>query len=53
MKRDARGFTNFDFLRNRILWSQRKDAHILGTPKTSKEVRDKYKSNKKRGKYNK
>ena len=24
-----------------------------GTPKTSKEVRDKYKSNKKRGKYNK
>lgn len=53
MKRDARGFTNFDFLRNRILWSQRKDAHILGTPKSSKEVRDKYKSNKKRGNYNK
>ena len=53
MKRDARGFTNFDFLRNRILWAERKDAHILGVPKTSKDVRDKYKSGTKRTEYKK
>ena len=53
MKRDARGFTNFDFLRNRILWAERKDAHILGVPKTSKDVRDRYKSGTKRTEYKK
>ena len=53
MKRDARGFTNFDFLRNRILWAERKDAHILGVPKTSKDVRDKYKTGAKRTEYKK
>ena len=33
MKRLARGFSNFDYVRNRILWSSRKDAAILAIPK--------------------
>ena len=53
MKRSARGFSNFDYVRNRILWSQRKDAHILGSPIPIKDIRSKYKTNKKRGHYNK
>ena len=53
MKRLARGFSNFDFIRNRILWAERQDAHILGSPIPIKEIRQKYKTNKKRGKYKK
>ena len=33
MKRLARGFSNFDYVRNRILWASRKDAAILAVPK--------------------
>ena len=36
MKRMARGFTNFEFVRNRILWASRKDATILAIPKSYK-----------------
>lgn len=53
LKRTGRGYSNFDYLRNRILWVERKDAHILACPKTIAEVRAKYKTKKKRGKYNK
>lgn len=47
----SRGIDNFQFTRNRILWSERKDAPILGTPKSKKEVETK--TNKKRGPYHK
>ena len=33
MKRNARGFRNFEFVRNRFLFSQRKNAQVLGAPK--------------------
>lgn len=39
MKRNARGFKNFSYVRNRFLFSQRKNAAILGCPKTMDEVR--------------
>lgn len=38
MKRNGRGYRNFDHLRNRFLFSQRENAAILGTPKTVQEV---------------
>lgn len=38
MKRNARGYRNFDHLRNRFLYSQRKNASILGVPKSLDEV---------------
>ena len=51
MKRLARGFTNFDYVRNRILWSSRKNAAILAVPKTEEQVATK--TGKKRGPYKK
>lgn len=36
MKRTARGYGNFDHIRNRILFATRTDAPILGIPKKSK-----------------
>lgn len=51
MKRMARGYSNFNFIRNRILWSSRKDASILAVPKDYKEVINK--TGKKRGPYKK
>ena len=53
MKRLARGYSNFDFVRNRILWAERKDAHILGSPIPIKAVRQRYKTKTKRGHYKK
>ena len=50
MKRMAREFSNFDFVRNRILWSSRKNAAILAIPKDFDEVS--YKGHK-RGPYKK
>lgn len=38
MKRIGRGYTNFEHIRNRFLFSQRKNAAILATPKTLDEV---------------
>jgi len=38
MKRIGRGYRNFYYLRNRFLFSQRKNAAILATPKTLDEV---------------
>lgn len=50
-KRNSRGFSNFDYTRNRILWSTRKNPAILGNPKTYKQIHS-YKG-KPRGSYNK
>ena len=38
MKRNGRGYLNFYHLRNRFLFSQRKNAAILALPKSLKEV---------------
>lgn len=51
LKRTSRGFDNFEYTRNRILWSERKDAHVLAVPKDLKDVQTK--TNIKRGHYNK
>ena len=51
MKRNGRGYQNFPHLRNRFLFSQRKNAAILGVPKTLEEVSNP--TNQKRGPYKK
>ena len=35
---NSHGVTNFEFVRNRILWSERDDAPIHAVPKSEKEV---------------
>lgn len=50
-KRNSRGFSNFDYTRNRILWSTRTNPQIRGIPKARKQVHS-YKG-KKRGPYKK
>ena len=37
-KRNARGFSNFDYTRNRILWATRKKTPILAHPKSSAQI---------------
>ena len=50
-KRICNGVKNFEFTRNRLLWSTRKNPSILAIPKTNEEVHKvKYK---KRGNYKK
>lgn len=51
LKRLARGIENFEFFRQRILFSERSEKTILGTPKKLTEIQNK--TNKKRRKYNK
>ena len=50
-KRNARGFSNFDYTRNRILWSTRKNPSIRGIPKSRHQVHSYV--GKPRGKYKK
>lgn len=50
-KRNARGYSNFDFIRNRLIFSNRKNPSILGTPKSTKQIHS-YKGKKRRS-YNK
>lgn len=50
-KRNSRGFFNFDYTRNRILWATRENPPYLGIPKTREQVHA-YRG-KKRGKYKK
>ena len=50
-KRNTRGSTNFNYTRNRILWSTRDNPPIQAVPKSSKEVHS-FKG-KKRSSYNK
>ena len=51
MKRNGRGYRNFQHIRNRYLYAMRENAAILGTPKSWKEVC--FKTGRKRGSYNK
>lgn len=51
MKRNARGYRNFEHIRQRFLFSQRKNAPIRAVPKTLDEVT--YKTNIVRGPYKK
>ena len=37
-KRNSRGFSNFDYTRNRILWSNRINPPVLAVPKKLKEI---------------
>lgn len=37
LKRNSRGFNNFEYTRNRILWSTRDNAPVLVIPKLRKE----------------
>ena len=38
MKRIARGFRNFEFVRQRFLFATRKNAQILGSPRKLEET---------------
>ena len=51
LKRNSRGFTNFSYTRNRILWANRENAKILAVPKSIKSVH--VHTEKIRGKYKK
>ena len=51
MKRHARGYGNFDHIRNRFLYAMRPDASISACPKTAAEV--KQHTGRKRGAYKK
>lgn len=51
MKRHARGYSNFEHIRNRFLFAMRKNAPILAVPKLRKEVC--FKTGKIRGPYRK
>lgn len=48
---NSHGVSNFNFVRNRILWSERKDAPILAVPKTKQEAH--VYTHRKRGSYHK
>lgn len=37
-KRNARGFNNFEYVRSRLIWSNRKNEAILAIPKSKEEV---------------
>lgn len=50
MKRHARGYSNFEHIRNRFLFAMRKNAPILASPKSYEQVRQPAGS--KRGSYN-
>ena len=45
-KRNARGFSNFDYTRNRILWSTRNNPSVLAIPKTTKQIHSYHKKKK-------
>lgn len=53
MKRDSRGYLDFEYLRNRLLFATRKNAPILAVPRTISQVRKDTYTGKKRGKYRK
>ncbi|WP_455525294.1 transposase [Holdemanella biformis] len=41
LKRDSRGFSDFYYTRNRILWATRKNPSIKGVPKSIDQIRSK------------
>ena len=38
LKRDSRGFSDFNYTRNRILWATRKNPSIKGVPKSMDQI---------------
>ena len=50
-KRESRGFSDFNYTRNRILWATRDNPSVRGIPKPKDEI--KKNKGKKRGSYNK
>ncbi len=53
MKRICRGFDNFEHLRNRFLFAERKNAPVLASPRSISQVRDDSFTGAKRGSYTK
>ena len=51
LKRESRGFSDFNYTRNRILWATRDNPSVRGIPKPKDEI--KKNKGKKRGSYNK
>lgn len=51
LKRESRGFSDFNYTRNRILWATRGNPSVRGIPKSNNEI--KKNKEKKRGPYNK
>ena len=51
LKRESRGFSDFDYTRNRILWATRKNPSVRGVPKSKEEI--KTNEGKERGPYKK
>lgn len=51
LKRTSRWLDNFEYTRNRILWSMRSNAHILAIPNAKKDIHTYTKI--KRGQYKK
>lgn len=51
LKRESRGFSDFDYTRNRILWATRKNPSVKGIPKSKEEI--KTNEGKERGPYKK
>ena len=49
--RESRGFSDFNYTRNRILWATRDNPSVRGIPKPKDEI--KKNKGKKRGPYNK
>ena len=37
-KRNSRGLSNFEYVRSRLIWDNRKNESILAIPKSKKEV---------------
>lgn len=52
-KRLARGFTNFDFFRARMIWGTRLNPTMLAEPRDIRKLKIKYQVTKKRGPYKK
>ena len=50
-KRNARGFSDFDYTRNRILWATRENPSVKGIPRSKEEI--KTNEGKERGPYKK
>ena len=45
LKRDSRGFSDFNYTRNRILWATRKNPSTKGVPKSMDQILSKKERN--------
>lgn len=39
LKRESRGFSDFNYTRNRILWATRDNPSVRGIPKSNNEIK--------------